>query len=174
MKGILASDTSASFRKAPPGKSTIDLLPSWLRGSYRDCPSNAALAPSDTGALFDHHLSQYYRSPDKAQGTPAAHCPDADFLGALLVYCPPLGRNPSDCRGQTSQKKTFRELLFNVSIDRGSLSVSGCLWRDITAGDNREGPSAIFVASSSLTKAYELGDAICMNQGSTLPNAHRY
>ena len=28
--------------------------------------------------------------------------------------------------------------------------------------------------TSSLTKAYELGDAICMNQGSTLPSAHRY
>ena len=27
--------------------------------------------------------------------------------------------------------------------------------------------------TSSLTKAYELGDAICMNQGSTLPSAHR-
>ena len=27
--------------------------------------------------------------------------------------------------------------------------------------------------TSSLTKAYELGDAICMNQGSTLLSAHR-
>ena len=36
---------------------------------------------------------------DRAQDAPAAPCPDTDFLGVLLVYCPPLGRNPSDCRG---------------------------------------------------------------------------
>jgi len=39
-------------------------------------------------------------------GCAAAPCPNTDFLGALLVHCPPLGRNPIDCRGQTSQKKT--------------------------------------------------------------------
>jgi len=37
--------------------------------------------------------------PDRAQGAPVAPCPDIDFLGALLVYCP-LGRNPSDCLGR--------------------------------------------------------------------------
>src|ERR1035441_3540807 len=60
-------------------------------------------------------------------------------------------RVSQDRSGETSSNKTFRELLFNVSIDRGFLSVSGCLWRDITAGDNREGPSAIFVTSRHIT-----------------------
>jgi hypothetical protein len=45
-------------------------------------------------------LSQHHRVPDRAQGAPAAPCPDTDFLGALLVYCPPLRRNPSDYRGR--------------------------------------------------------------------------
>ena len=40
---------------------------------------------------------------------------EPDFLGALLVYCPPLKRNPSDCRGLTSQMRTCRELSFNRS-----------------------------------------------------------
>ena len=75
----------------------------------------------------------------------------------------------------------FRELLFNLSIrlisglpvDRGFFSVSGCFWRDMTAGDNRGGRNAIIVIhASSLTKACKLGDAICMNQGSALPAAH--
>ncbi len=40
---------------------------------------------------------------------------------------------------------------YNVSLDRGCLFVSACLWRDIAAGGNREGRSAIFVASRVIT-----------------------
>src|SRR5664280_587040 len=78
---------------------------------------------------------------------------------------------------QISSNKIFRELLFNVSIDRGFLSVSGCLWRDITAGDNREGASAIFVASHLITdKGIRTGGCYLHEpriDGSTLPSAHR-
>ena len=41
---------------------------------------------------------------------------EPDFLGALLVYCSPLGRNPSDCRGLTSQIRTSGETVkFHLS-----------------------------------------------------------
>src|SRR5271165_6400772 len=53
------------------------------------------------------------------------------------------------------------------------IPVSACLWRDITAEGYREGPAPLLVISRLITdKGMRTGDAIYMNQGSTLPGAH--
>jgi hypothetical protein len=67
------------------------------------------------------------------QTEPAPLCPVADFLRALLVYWPPLGRNPSNFPGgQTPQIVTFRTIFEQAVLPITSFPRLPPTWRFIT------------------------------------------